>query len=280
VKQSWIRRFKESPAHTQTNIVCTAIVAVATVAYAIVAGFQLGAMRGQMKVMRETQDDAHQNGILATNQMWQAVGNVNWLARSMDWSQKVTRQSVEANERQSQSAIRTTQEQMRLEQRAWLNVGGPTGTPKLGIPWKIGLPVSNSGRTPARDVVFYPTNSFINRESIDAFLNPRAIPEFHGCPTPWPAVMPGNASSVFTFTAIPLSQAQREAMVLVIYGAATYKDVFKRPHWLSFCYIEGRDGDYSFCPKRNDTGDGALPNDVLKINPPDMPSSTTTCPSR
>jgi hypothetical protein len=71
------------------------IIAVATVAYAIVAGFQLHAINGQLKVMSDALDETHRTNQATTNQMWQAVGNINWEARSMDLSQKSTKKAME-----------------------------------------------------------------------------------------------------------------------------------------------------------------------------------------
>jgi hypothetical protein len=73
VRQSWWRRFKASHAHTQANIVCTAIISVATVAYAIIAGFQLGAIRNT--------NDLTQKAI-------QAANTANDLTRSLVKSQQ------------------------------------------------------------------------------------------------------------------------------------------------------------------------------------------------
>jgi hypothetical protein len=82
-RQTWLLRFRKSPAHTQTNIVCTAIIAIATVAYTCVAGLQLIAMRGTLSEMKRS-------GEPSTQQMWSAISNINWMARSVDWSQKTT----------------------------------------------------------------------------------------------------------------------------------------------------------------------------------------------
>jgi hypothetical protein len=80
-RENWVLRFRKSPAHTQANIVCAAVIMVATVIYAGVPIFQLLAMRGTLSEMKRTSE---QN----TEQMWSAIGNLNWMARSMDWSQK------------------------------------------------------------------------------------------------------------------------------------------------------------------------------------------------
>jgi hypothetical protein len=73
LSRSWWWRFKASHAHTQANIVCTALITVATIAYAIIAGFQLNAIR-------------HTNGL--TSEAVQAAKTANELTRSLVKSQQ------------------------------------------------------------------------------------------------------------------------------------------------------------------------------------------------
>lgn len=51
---NWWRRFNRSSAHTQANIVCTVIIAVATVAYSIIAARQLGNMDEQLPELKKS----------------------------------------------------------------------------------------------------------------------------------------------------------------------------------------------------------------------------------
>lgn len=163
-RESWLLRFRKSPAHTQTNIVCTAIIAFATVAYTVVAGFQLSAMRDTLAEMT-------QSGNQATQQMWSAIGNVNWLARSADWSQKVAHKQASdtVGEMQKQTAaqmqsaqtaedtVKTARDQMRMDQRAWIavkDVHGASTSPMVTF--------INTGRTPALDVKVYARRQWTN----------------------------------------------------------------------------------------------------------------------
>src|ERR1039457_4063835 len=90
VRQSWLLRFRKSPAHTQANIVCTALIMIATFAYATVAEIQLILINRQIAIRQGTLNEATRSGQQSTWQMWQAVGNINWMARSMDQSSKDT----------------------------------------------------------------------------------------------------------------------------------------------------------------------------------------------
>ncbi len=148
VKQSWLLRFRKSPPHTQTNIVCTAIIMVATIAYVIIAGFQLSAMQGTLAEMKRS-------GEQSTAQMWSAISNINWMARSMDWSQKTTQKGIQASDRQSRDALQAAINQFRSEQRAWVGVSPVNLThPIQDSPIRgISFYTENSGRTPANSVL-------------------------------------------------------------------------------------------------------------------------------
>ena len=87
MKQSWWRRFQSSHAHTQANIICTAVIMLATIAYVTIAGFQLESMNKQNAITDSTLAEMKRSGEQSTHQMWSAIGNMNWIARSMDISQ-------------------------------------------------------------------------------------------------------------------------------------------------------------------------------------------------
>ena len=99
---NWWQRFRRTDAHNQANIVCTGIIMLTTIAYTLIAGRQLATMHGTLIEMKRS-------GEQSTEQMWSAIGNMNWMARSMDWSQKVSQRGVDA----SVNALEQ-------EQRAWV----------------------------------------------------------------------------------------------------------------------------------------------------------------
>jgi glucose/arabinose dehydrogenase len=139
-RQSWWLRFKKSPAHTQVNIVCTAIIAIATVFYTFVAGFQLIVMRGTLSEMKRSGEES-------TQQMWSAINNINWLARSADWSQKTTEK---ANEDTHNQLVATQAAIFRLEpsysQGSSSPISGRTEIPSIEVR------VANDGKSAARKI--------------------------------------------------------------------------------------------------------------------------------
>ena len=146
MRQGWLRRFKQSDAHTQANIVCTVIIAIATVAYAFISARQLIAMRGQLEVMRGTLVEAQRSGEKSTEQMWQAIGNVNWMARTADQSSKETLVQMKA---QSLTLQRSANSIVSAN-RAWIVPDFPpqnkTTIEEANLDWH------NAGKTPAISV--------------------------------------------------------------------------------------------------------------------------------
>ncbi|HEV2465100.1 MAG TPA: hypothetical protein VGT04_14940 [Acidobacteriaceae bacterium] len=85
---NWWQRFRRSNAHTQANIVCTFLMMIATIVYAGTAYRQLCVMRKTLAEMKESEEQT-------SEQSSSAIGNINWMARSMDWSQKSTKRAMD-----------------------------------------------------------------------------------------------------------------------------------------------------------------------------------------
>ena len=160
---NWWQRFKRSSAHTQANIVCTVFIMLATIAYTVIAARQLIFINRQIGIMQDTLNEQRRSGEQSTAQMWSAIGNINWMARSADWSQKVTKASAEASDRQSNKALNASIDNFHQDQRAWVGFSG-FSPQVLSGPINETLPnfppayqtfvadLFNSGRTPAREV--------------------------------------------------------------------------------------------------------------------------------
>lgn len=121
----------------------------------IIGLFALWIYHGQLVAMQGQLDEMRRSGEQSTEQTWSAIGNINWMARSADWSQKVSQQGIESNARQSQASLQATVNQFRQEQRAWIGAGDVTPGdwgPKTGFP--IEITFVNSGKTPAKNVSF------------------------------------------------------------------------------------------------------------------------------
>jgi hypothetical protein len=83
MKRSWLQRFRASTAYTQANIICTIIIAVATVIYAIIAGFQLSAINRQLPAIQESANAAKRAAKTASESLDASRLNERpWLAPS------------------------------------------------------------------------------------------------------------------------------------------------------------------------------------------------------
>ncbi len=131
-------------------------------------------MQGQL-------DEMKRSGEQSTEQVWRAIDNINWLARSMDWSQKTTQKGIQAQvermdaartdaDKAAQNALQASIDIASEDRRPWVGLKDfvckecstqPDTTPPTKIP--IGRPVimeilniggisgiiENTGKTPA-----------------------------------------------------------------------------------------------------------------------------------
>jgi hypothetical protein len=167
----------------------------------------------------------------------------------------------------AEDAVKDSQVQMRIDQRAWLRAAGATGTPINDVPYRIIIPLENSGRTPATDVTMYFTGGYFKTGVPTAHV-------FAGAPQPLGIIAPDSPNSpesayhfVYgnTQKLHGVSLADHPGEIFVIFGAVTYKDVFRTKHWLTFCYFSIEENAYADCPEHNDIGDGPPPPNALKF---------------
>jgi hypothetical protein len=233
-RESWLLRFRKSPAHTQTNIVCSAIIALATVAYVCVAAIQLIVMRGTLAEMKRS-------GEQSTAQMWSAIGNVNWMARSMDWNQKVGQQSIESSGRQSKHVLDASIASSRLDQRAWLGAGDNTYSITESGPIHSSVSVINTGRTPAIEIYCRITGTTKIRGEIlhrsDITYSPELPTLKEGAIFPnvhFPLVA-GGISMDPAKQKVWSENVQSGSWIAYFFGEIRYKDIFGENHWTHFC---------------------------------------------
>jgi hypothetical protein len=72
---------------------------------------------GQLSVMRGTLETMKQSSSQTTDQVWRAIGNLNWMAQSMDTSQKQNQRSLEATLREMQKQTSGQKGQLALALR-------------------------------------------------------------------------------------------------------------------------------------------------------------------
>lgn len=143
-KKSLKRSWASSGPVARLTCVFAGIAALATVAYAFIAAWQLYVMRSSQEA--------------GTQQMWAAIGNINWMAKNADESlKKLAKQvsdthklaestDVEANA--AKSGADTARNGLELAQRAYLSVGQPENP--LGLFAVLQLPIENYGHVPCK----------------------------------------------------------------------------------------------------------------------------------
>lgn len=161
------------------------------------------------------------------------INNANWNAvgRLQDQADQVKRSAAAA-----ENAVKATQEQMRLDQRAWVGFANVTAIIKPGEHVAVSVSAVIFGKSPAVNIV--------TRPGIVWFPPSYSIQQKD--------LVPGK-NNIFDGTAIPgasflvndtvYSPADLSSDVLggrqtvYFFGETRYHDVFSRPHWTHFCYI-------------------------------------------
>src|ERR1019366_6300424 len=125
----------------------------------------------QVGIMQDTLSEMRRSGQESTNQMWQAVGNINWMARSMDLSQKSTQIAMADQVRKLQSGVDQTaklakgadtangiaHEALETQTRPWLGIEGSeavvveknTSQTSTGFELTFSINLHNYGHSPA-----------------------------------------------------------------------------------------------------------------------------------
>jgi len=253
---------------TKGSFYMTAGIAAATIVYALVAIFQLVSMRTTLGVMKTSSDKSSQ-------QMWSAIDNINWMARSMDLSQKSAQQAIEANQSLSDEDRRPWVSLLRIDCTGCSATQEFSKTSHSVTQWfesaGISAVIVNTGRTPALHM--------------DADATMEVLTAGEGIPT-WdsliarqkklvkehPNLPPVNVQPKFAalgpngVQVIEVSTTKErwgreffaspsEKHIMWIVGKITYRDTTPNSvtHTTTFClFNEAWDGTFVFCPTGND----------------------------
>jgi hypothetical protein len=152
--------------------------------------------------------------------------------------------AMEGSVKESGSALQATIDNFHLDQRAWL---GPTemlqpgfldGTKRVylreGEPAQFGVGISNTGKTPARNVI--QQTSYISIPSNIGFR-----PRYPGSRQHVGVIHPNAKIWATTPWTGPLlkpqiTDATRGAVRLYFFGTITYDDVWEKTHHTTFCF--------------------------------------------
>jgi hypothetical protein len=202
---------------------------------AIIAVVALSIYSGQLEVMQGTLTEMKRSGQVATDQMWQAISNLNWEATSIQ-------QTANAAATMSEQSVASA----RMEQRAWLTAKLPESPIIDGQPFKQRIELYNYGKSPMFNV---------HGDVVTVAVSENWKPRFgysHGTFIDSNFVLPNEPAPAFSTlvhegvapAASPApvvispelhAKIRSGAYVIVTYGKIGYDDIFAQHHWLTFC---------------------------------------------
>jgi hypothetical protein len=237
----------------------------------ILAGIGIWALciyGGQLKVMRGTLEEMQRSGDQSTDQVWKAIGNLNWMARSADWSQKQAQVASENSNRLANRALDTSIESFRADQRAWFGISDfevvqyDPENPKK--PFRIKIFFRNSGKTPAKQIhllavfnvfkakpdgpVDGPTDA--DWDTFLGFFN-KSRERYVTAPNATRGFIATDSNNNIVTLAYP--SIKDHSAFAYYYGQATYVDFTQRTHMTRFCILlaEPETKQLAHCGKGN-----------------------------
>jgi hypothetical protein len=172
--ETFHERLKKVGFHDWVMLAATITIAISTTLYTVYA-------HGQLDTMQKTLAEMRRSGIAATDQMWQAVGNINWLARSMNSALSQNTDAMESSEKKAKEAMEVTRHAFQVDQRPYIVIDTPKFTdtflPRIGGQIKANVRPRNIGKTPAVDArtyarfVRFQASAFANADDIRIFFD-------------------------------------------------------------------------------------------------------------
>jgi hypothetical protein len=268
------RREQETPADRAARVTATATawMAVFTVLLALLNGVTVVILRNQLKEMHEGGVDTHALAQASSNAADAAADQADASQQFSDTAEDINEgiagavDQLEAAADNAKASIKATQDALRLDQRAWVgteDISSVPTTPETDKVWDVNVSMKNSGKTPAKNILMWNTEALLKAlpnvnadcaEAIERQASKTMLPPNGGykallhvangvkMPSDWEKEIKDNGA-------------------IYVHGCVLYDDVFRRPHWMTYCGvydIEHKSG-FQSCLKYNDTGDGKPP---------------------
>ena len=138
---------------------------------------------------------------------------------------------------------------MRVDQRAWISVPFPTNFPLSGVSIPVVTQITNSGKTPAKDVQGDVIATVVKKGEKPA-LGDFSVGHAHDHLYAGGVVFPGYPVPTNIINVVHYGPGSREIIVpdeslrqdiangnrfIIVFGRITYDDVFGIHHWTQFC---------------------------------------------
>lgn len=250
--RDWYRDpFRKRPDWAEITILGLTIVIV------LIYRGQLKKMTDQLTVMQGTLEEQKRSGQQTTDQVWRAIDNLNWAARSMDWSQKSAQSGIEASENQSKQSLDVAIANSRLDERPWVIGNGfkldhePNG---IDIP-HITIDLLNTGKTPALDMIPISKPYIWNISStplpmLEAVSSAKSI----GILAPGQTGLSFDTNDWKTTDSV-LAAYNAQISLYYVRAKISYTDVNHAPHWTTICVFHEKGkplNQFSFCSEGNE----------------------------
>jgi hypothetical protein len=223
-------------------IILTAAMAFFALCGVIVGILQWRTYSGQLGVMRSTLEEMHNSGQVVTDQANKIIGNINWLAREMNYARDQSRDLARSSERNAKAALDASIAIAHSEQRAWIVVPDKYRVVDLLVGGRISYSIAfvNIGKTPASEVKAIVRAQIIPTGKQPAFTYPPGTSHEFAIGE----LVPNNdephqlevrdAHAPVVLTADGMKRIQGGLDYIAIYAAMTYRDIVGW-HWMRFC---------------------------------------------
>jgi len=143
LKQSW----RMTNNWNKLLVLLTAVIAISNGCYSCYARKQFIIMDGTLKEMKRS-------GQQSTEQVWRAIDNINWMARSMDLSQKGAQIAMQHSDQTAQQSLDASIAEAHEDRRPWVGIKGvPCDDCKWGdksaVIHGFYVVLENTGKSPA-----------------------------------------------------------------------------------------------------------------------------------
>jgi hypothetical protein len=270
VQERRAKKQQETPTEkaARRTAVATVWIAFFTFVSIAVSGGTLWVLKRQLTEIRGTGSDTHTLAQAANTQaqkmsdMSTAADKIRQAAENMvTEDQRIAdnaKESLDASNRQSNTALDASIMASRDDQRAWVaQVGMGFDAPEVGKVLKGFVTWNNSGKTFAKRVVprvhfgfvpvVIPDENTLMKLAESDILGPSSIG----------VLAPNGQYKTSLETKTPIEDIDKERIngtwYTYIWGEMTYDDIFGRTHTITFCSSrQGTSGDFVQCPFHND----------------------------